>query len=228
MKISLQAGLLALLSTAAAQVKIMPLGDSITEITCWRSYVWDQLSNAGLAGRVDFVGSMSNNPQNCRASTGNFDVNHEGHSGWQGVDIANNNLPGWLNQFRPDIVQFMLGTNDITIGGKSVDQVIAAYTKMVGQMRASNPNIKIIIDKVIPYIFNGHQTRIDDLNNRINGWAAGLSTTQSPIVIADCSAQAGFTQSMLRDGIHPNDAGDRFMASKIGPLLVQTVRQITG
>ena len=122
----------------------MPLGDSITEITCWRSYVWDQLSAAGLAGQVDFVGSMTNNPQNCRATTPNFDTGHEGHSGWLSIDIANNYLQGWLQNSRPDVVQFMLGTND-AFQGRTTDAIIASYTKMVGLMRASNPNMKIIV-----------------------------------------------------------------------------------
>ena len=45
----------------------VPLGDSITEITCWRATVWDNLAAAGLTSKVQFVGSMTNNPQNCAA-----------------------------------------------------------------------------------------------------------------------------------------------------------------
>lgn len=122
----------------------MPLGDSITEITCWRAYVWDQLSTAGLANEVDFVGSMTNNPQNCQSSSPNFDTGHEGHSGWLGIDIANNYLQQWLQATQPDVVQFMLGTND-AFQGRTTDAIIESYTKMVSLMRASNPNMKIIV-----------------------------------------------------------------------------------
>jgi len=215
--------LLGATQSTAQKIKFMPLGDSITEITCWRAYVWDQFAAANLSSQVDFVGSMTNNPQNCKATAANFDLGHEGHSGWLGIDIANNNLQGWLASTKPDIVQFMLGTNDIA-QGRTTDAVIQAYTKMVGLMRASNPNMKIIVDKVIPLSFN--QNGINTLNARIPAWATGLNTTQSPIWIADCSLEGGFTTAMLRDGVHPNDQGDRLMASKIGPLLVRAVQGI--
>lgn len=126
----------------------MYLGDSITEITCWRALVWDQLAAAGLTDKVQMVGSMTNNPQNCRATAPGFDLHHEGHSGWQGVNIANQYLTGWLANSKPDIVQFMLGTNDVN-GGKSLQNILDAYTKMVGQMRASNPKMKIIVSVIV-------------------------------------------------------------------------------
>lgn len=122
----------------------MPLGDSITEITCWRVIVWDMLVEEGLADIVDFVGSMNNNPENCVAQSGPFDLNHEGHSGWLAIDIANQHLEGWLADTQPDIVQFMLGTNDV-FQGRSTTDIMAAYTRMVELMRASNPEMMIIV-----------------------------------------------------------------------------------
>lgn len=71
-------------------------------------------------------------------------MHHEGHSGYLAIDIANNNLAGWLASEKPDVVMFMFGTNDST-GVYSTDEVITAYTKMVQQMRASNPNMEIIV-----------------------------------------------------------------------------------
>lgn len=129
----------------------MPLGDSITEITCWRAFVWDQLAQAGLADQVQYVGSQNSNPVGCQPQTANWDQHHEGHSGWTAVDIANNWLAGWLQSTPADIVMFMLGTNDV-VGGTSTDQIIAAYTKMVETMRASNPSIKIIVSVISPYM----------------------------------------------------------------------------
>ena len=122
----------------------MPLGDSITEITCWRAMVWDQLAEAGLADQVQYVGSQRSNPQNCQPATPNWDQGHEGHSGWLAIDIANNYLANWLQSTPADIVMFMLGTNDV-FQGRSVNDIMAAYTKMVTIMRAANPNMKIIV-----------------------------------------------------------------------------------
>lgn len=122
----------------------MPLGDSITEITCWRAKLWDLLAAQNLTSGIDFVGSSTTNTQNCVATASNWDQQHEGHSGFLAINIANSNLVGWLAAAKPDVVSFMLGTNDVA-QGHSTAEITAAYTKMVGEMRASNPNMKIIV-----------------------------------------------------------------------------------
>jgi hypothetical protein len=120
------------------------LGDSITQITCWRPQVWSQLTAAGLSGNVDFVGSMSDLQSKCSRPSG-FDANHEGHSGWQAYDIARNNIVGWAQSNKPDIVQFMLGTNDVNIGKRNVQTILDSYTTIINALRAANPNVKIIV-----------------------------------------------------------------------------------
>ena len=122
----------------------MPLGDSITEITCWRAFVWDDLVAAGYADKVQYVGSQNSNPQNCQPTTKNWDQHHEGHSGWLAINIANQYLEGWLQKTPADIVMFMLGTNDVS-QGRSTTDIMAAYTKMVQIMRKANPKMKIIV-----------------------------------------------------------------------------------
>ncbi|KAK4642868.1 hypothetical protein QC761_401290 [Podospora bellae-mahoneyi] len=203
------------------KLRIMPLGDSITEIACWRAFVWDQIAAAGFANQVQYVGSQNSNPQGCRPTTTNWDQRHEGHSGWLAIDIANNYLANWLRSTPADIVQFMLGTNDV-FRGRSTNDIIAAYTKMVQIMRAANPKMKIIVDLVIP-LGVGSNSAIQALNARIPAWAAGLNTTESPIVIADCNT--GYKTSDLRDGVHPSIAGDQFLATKIGPPLLNYIRE---
>jgi len=208
------------LSQTATKLKIMPLGDSITEITCWRPLVWEALSAANLASSVSFVGSMTNNPQNCASTTApNWDKHHEGHSGYTAISIAQNNLAGWLSSAKPDVVMFMLGTNGVN-GNKATSDIIASYTKMVSLMRASNKNMKIIVDLVIP--FPAHDAQIKALNAAIPGWATAQNQTSSPIFIADCNT--GFTSSMLRDGIHPNAQGDAIIGRGLSKVLVSVVK----
>lgn len=66
---------------------------------------------------------------------------------------------------------------------------------------------------------------IDTLNQRIPSWAEEQSSADSPITIADCSTEAGYTPDMNSDGTHPNVKGDRFIANQIGPHLVRYVRK---
>jgi lysophospholipase L1-like esterase len=217
--------LLAAASSAQA-VKVMLLGDSITEITCWRTLVWNQIASAGLASSTDFVGSMSNLQSKCSRPSG-FDVNHEGHSGWQAYDIARNNIVGWVQNTKPDIVAFMLGTNDVNIGKRNVQTILDSYGTIVNAIRAANPKAKIIIDKLIPTSWS--DATIESLNSQIPGWAQQRSTSTSPIVVADCSRAAGYTNGMLEgDGVHPNGAGDQFLAQQIGPKLIQFIKDVQG
>jgi lysophospholipase L1-like esterase len=87
---------------------------------------------------------MSDLQSKCSRPSG-FDVNHEGHSGWQAYDIARNNIVGWAQSSKPDIVQFMLGTNDVNIGKRNVQTILDSYTTIVNALRAANPNVKIIV-----------------------------------------------------------------------------------
>lgn len=217
------------------------LGDSITQLTCWRPLVWDQIVSAGLAGDVDLVGSMNDLNYQCSRPNG-FDPDHEGHSGWQAYDIARNNIAGWVQNTKPDVVQFMLGTNDVNIGKRDVQSVLDSYTIMLDAMREANPNVRVIvsprlflsaflpsvanenlkIDKLIPTSWS--DATIEGINSAIPDWAAAQSTTESPVEVADCSRAAGFTNNMLQgDGVHPNSQGDQFIAEQVGPKLVQFI-----
>ncbi|GHJ16138.1 cellulose binding domain-containing protein [Micromonospora sp. AKA38] len=209
-------------AAAAAAIRIMPLGDSITAGPgCWRALLWNQLRTAGYSN-IDFVGSTSDGGS-CNYGF-SYDADHEGHGGFSAVGIADNNqLPPWLNAARPDVVVMHLGTNDLWGGWQSMDTILAAFTKLVGQMRANNPSMRIVVSQIIPH--HGCDTCPADtvtLNNRIPGWAAGLTTAQSPIVVVD--QWTGFDAATdTGDGVHPNDSGFRKMADRFQPALARVL-----
>ncbi|KAK1751433.1 SGNH hydrolase-type esterase domain-containing protein [Echria macrotheca] len=214
---------LAAVGEAADKLKVMWLGDSITEITCWRPQVWTQLVAANLTGSIQMVGSMTDTPANCQKPAG-FDSHHEGHSGYQAYDVAKQYIAGWVKNTKPDIVQFMLGTNDVNIGKRDQNAIVDAYTSILASLRAANPNVYVIIDKMIPTQWS--DKTIEAVNTAIPGWAQQHSTTQSPITVADPSRAAGMTNDMLRsDKVHPNDKGDTFIAKAIGPTLVKVIQE---
>ncbi|HVQ95128.1 MAG TPA: cellulose binding domain-containing protein [Mycobacteriales bacterium] len=206
--------------SAAAPIKIMPLGDSITGGPgCWRAYLWNHLQTTGFTN-IDFVGSQPGG--GCPGGFA-YDGDNEGHGGFAATGIADQNqLPPWLDAARPDIVLMHLGTNDTWGGFIPTATKLAAYTKLVGQMRASNPNMKIVVAKIIPMNPPGCATCAPDvvaLNNAIPGWAAGLTTAQSPIVVADLWTGFDTVADTNGDGVHPNDAGFRKMADRWYPAL---------
>jgi hypothetical protein len=70
---------------------------------------------------------------------------------------------------------------------------------------------------------------IEAVNSAIPGWASQHSTAQSPITVADCSRANGYTNAMLEgDGVHPNSAGDQFIAQQVGPKLIQAIKDVQG
>lgn len=127
----------------------MPLGDSITEITCWRAKLWNHLKINNVTDRVEFVGSM-NNTQECDTADPDFATqHHEGHTGYLAIDIAYDHIETWINGTKPDIVTFMLGTDDIA-RGRRIQDVVEAYTDMAQKMRQHNEYTKIIVIRAYP------------------------------------------------------------------------------
>ncbi|KAH8890622.1 SGNH hydrolase, partial [Thozetella sp. PMI_491] len=194
-------------------LRYMPFGDSITEIICWRALLWEDLQSTEWKS-VDWVGS-GKTENNCKDTK--YDRDNEGHSGFLAINIANNKqLVGWLQKNPADVITMHLGTNDIVQQSKPTDQIIAAFTTLVGVMRDSNPKMKIVI---IPMGTGSYNSKIQDLNKAIIPWATKLNSTASPIWVVD--QYTGFSGSSdLRDGVHPNASGDKKMAAVWKPALI--------
>ncbi|MDN0196551.1 GDSL-type esterase/lipase family protein [Streptomyces sp. S.PNR 29] len=200
----------------ADAVRIMPLGDSITGSPgCWRAVLWNRLRSAGYTD-IDFVGTLP--PQGCGQA---HDGDNEGHGGELVTNVADQNLlPARLAATLPDIVVMHFGTNDVW-SNIAPDRILAAYTKLVQQMRASNPDMKILVAQLIP-MNPGNCTacaqRVVDFNARIPDWARATNTSRSPVTVVD--QWTGFsTAADTYDGVHPNASGDSKIAARWYPAL---------
>ncbi|MFI5493880.1 SGNH/GDSL hydrolase family protein [Actinoplanes sp. NPDC051859] len=197
-----------------APLRVMLLGDSITGSPgCWRAMLWRRLP----AERVDFVGSRATH-----ACGTDYDDDNEGHSGFLATAIANRGLlPGWVATTRPDIVLMHLGTNDVW-HNQPLPAILDAFTMLITQLRAANPAIRVVAAQILPMKpANCEQCgqRVADLNAALPGWAAILSTPESPITLVD--QWTGFdTATNTSDGVHPNRAGDRWIADRWYPALL--------
>ncbi|WOT38726.1 GDSL-type esterase/lipase family protein [Streptomyces coeruleorubidus] len=201
---------------AADPVRVMPLGDSITGSPgCWRAVLWNRLLNSGYKD-IDFVGTLP--PQGCGQA---HDGDNEGHGGELVTNVADQNLlPGRLAATRPDIVVMHFGTNDVW-SSIAPDRILAAYTKLVTQMRASNPDMRILVAQLIPMNPGSCAAcaqRVVDFNARIPDWARATGTERSPITVVD--QWTGFsTATDTYDGVHPNASGDDKIAARWFPAL---------
>jgi lysophospholipase L1-like esterase len=149
------------------------------------------------------------------------DGDNEGHGGFLVTTVADQNqLVGWLTATLPDIVIMHFGTNDVW-NNRSPDTILAAYSKLVDQMRASNPTMKILVAQIIPMNPSNCTEcaqRVVNLNAAIPGWAAGKTTAQSPITVVD--QWTGFSDATdTFDGVHPNDSGNQKMSDRWFPPL---------
>jgi len=200
-----------------APVKIMALGDSITGSPgCWRALLWQKLP----AAKVDFVGTLP--PQGCGFT---YDGENEGHGGYLVTNVANQNLlVGWLAATTPGVVMMHFGTNDVW-SNIPTSTILTAYGTLVGQMRASNPRMKILVAQIIPMnpsTCTECAARVVNLNAAIPAWAASLTTTASPITVVD--QWTGFDDATdTYDGVHPNDAGNVKIANRWYPSVSATL-----
>jgi len=147
-----------------------------------------------------------------------FDKNNEGHSGAKVQEfVANNNLPGWLRAANPQIILMHVGTNDIK-AARTTDQIIGDYSTLLGQMRAQNANVQLVVMKLIPLRSSNNTpaqvAQVSQLNDAIARWAAGKSSANSPITVVDTFT--GFNaDTMTADGTHPNEEGNKYMSARL-------------
>ncbi len=204
---------------------ILPLGDSITQAfgnnRSYRYYLWVKLINAGI--NFKFIGSMHSN------FGGNpiwppyrghfFDNTHEGHAGWRTDQILDGftghdseRLMTWLQGYTPDVVLLHLGTND-AYQDKDNSSTENNLKQIIFELRIRNPNVIILLAKLIPTGFPRVNPLIDALNVAIDDIAREMDTPASPVIVVD--QHAGFDpKTDTYDGIHPNKLGEKKMAKK--------------
>ncbi|MEO6085948.1 MAG: non-reducing end alpha-L-arabinofuranosidase family hydrolase, partial [Umezawaea sp.] len=189
---------------AQAAVKVMPLGDSITDGVGvsggggYRVDLWRKLAAAGRS--IDFVGSQTNGPGSLP------DRNHEGHSGWT-IAQVDANAVNWLRTYNPRTVLLHIGTNDLNQG-----QAAGApqrLSSLIDHITAQSPNTDVFVASIITirWADQAVQTYNTALRSTVRAKAAAgkrvhLVDMYPAVPVAD-----------LPDGIHPNATGYGKMAT---------------
>lgn len=196
----------------AGTVKIMPLGDSITQgyrgRDSYRRGLWLKLKEAGAD--VDFVGSMKNSFMGTPAHE-DFDMDHEGHWGWRADQILEN-IDSWAARFKPDIVLMHLGTNDIG-SHQDIIETVTELERIIAILRKHNPGVTILLAQILPVAFSYANIRIMTFNDALPELAKSLNSDKSPIIIVNHFSGFDATKDTY-DGIHPNDSGIKKMVIK--------------
>jgi lysophospholipase L1-like esterase len=231
------------LSTVSGQatIKIMPLGNSITQGITDGSLPTDQLrgyryglryllKNKGY--KVDFVGSQSDGCaffSDCQhAGIGGSRDQYvlrlltDGYDERWGVQIIVPPGP-YLDVYNPDIILLEIGTNDIIHEGYAAitDQKVSDILDMIDQYenRANKEVIvflALILNRVKPWLPGSAAAQTTAFNNAIKTMALARIAAGDKLVIVDMENDAGFVYDgtdMSADGIHPNELGYSKMAA---------------
>jgi acyl-CoA thioesterase I len=158
-----------------------------------------------------------------------FDMDHEGHSGWTTQNILSGlsesgeglrRLDIWLSTHIPDIVLLHVGTNDI-LKCEDANGIVARIREMVAIARSTNPSSTILVSTLIP-LGSAQRLGFDDrycserkgLNGVVEEFNQRLEAALSKIAQVELvDANRGFDPERdLYDGIHPNASGERKIA----------------
>ncbi|MBN2441782.1 MAG: hypothetical protein JXJ04_10560 [Spirochaetales bacterium] len=182
-------------------VKIMPLGDSITDgfnvAGGYRIKLWSLIQNMGAT--IDFVGSMSNGPSELG------DKNHEGHSGWT-ISQIDTNINGWMDTYSPRIILLHIGTNDMIGGGSGAPARLSTLIDKICAKLSSGG--KLYVSTIVP--MSSSDSAVRTFNAQIPGIVQDKVNSGKPVYLVEM--YSALTTSDLADGVHPNRTGYDKMA----------------
>jgi lysophospholipase L1-like esterase len=193
----------------AAILRIMPLGDSITDGYTipggYRVPLCQMLIDAGYS--VEFVGSMTDNN---RAPF--YDLHHEGHSGYR-IDQITSGFPSWIESAGdPDIILLLIGTNDY---GQKHDPAgaVARLDQLLAEIVALRPQARLVVANLLQRTDNRSADAAiqASFNPGVAALAQRYAASGRRVYFTDMRAALGAAD--LADGLHPNPTGYARMAT---------------
>lgn len=191
----------------AEPVRIMPVGDSITEGgKTFSNYRYPLLQKLKAAGyKVEFVGSRtSDSPIGPLA--------HEGYGG-KNAEFLATVLDKSLAAHPADVLLIHAGHNHFA-DKKPVNGIVAATETLIVAGRKSNPKMVVLLAKVIPSGKLPKYAYIPELNDRLTELARRLHRPEQPVLLVDQAAGFDWEKDTVADKVHPNASGAEKMASR--------------
>ncbi len=207
----------------AQQIRIMPLGDSITHGERGSSPIGgfrDDLADLLLAEGINFdlVGTLNDGT--------NYYPYHEGHPGTTAEYLANN-VATWLAATHPDMVVLHIGTNDINSYYANTD-IRDDIERILENIWSYNSSIPILLCSLIPRDDSFNDTNTD-LSRLVHQLAVKKLAVGKPIRYVGQNetwiANSSWRTAYLYDAFHPNNDGYHVMAEVNFNVLMN---QITG
>jgi lysophospholipase L1-like esterase len=193
-------------------IKIMPLGDSITDGVGapggYRLPLQGKLNAVGI--NPDFVGSQNDN------SGGLSDPEHEGHSGFTIAGIKGLPITDRITTYQPDVTLLMIGTNDISgANAGSIPSLLAQLDDLISTIEGitltNGLHTKLIVAQIVPR--EGDNTLTQMYNDGIPALIAAHQALGQPVSMVDMFHALNPDSSDFADTLHPNASGYDKMAT---------------
>jgi lysophospholipase L1-like esterase len=187
-------------------VRVMPLGDSITDGTQvpggYRIGLWQRFGSGGF--RVDFVGTQFNGPANLG------DHDHEGHPGWR-IDQIDANIVNWMQTFTPHTVLLHIGTNDV-LQNFNVSTAPNRLSTLIDHITNTSPSTEVFVAQIIPLANASQDATVRTFNAAIPGIVQSKVNAGRHVHLVDM--HSALTTADLIDGVHPTAGGYDKMAAR--------------
>lgn len=186
-------------SHSEGAVRIMPMGDSVTDGTVfnaggYRIELDQRLRDSGCA--CNLVGTQSNGEPALR------DKDSEAHSGAT-IAALTAGAPEWIAREKPDIILLMAGANDLG-DPATAPGAAGRLGQLVDTLIALRPSATVVVASV-PHGQSGFGTRAHAYNVAVAQLIVTRKNAGQRIVFADVEhAVASINQG---DGVHPSAAG---------------------
>ena len=214
--------------TKGQNVKVMPLGDSITLgkkdfVGGYRKVLYEWLIKNGYA--LTYVGkeNIRNNPRYPATCSDGSIPYHEGYGGIRtdmilsGGEVEKETAPPLattLENFKPDVVLLMIGTNDILQKWK-LDSLEDRLGQIIDTIYAANPKTSVLVASIAPldgWAYAEKEKRILAYNAAIPGIVAKQQALGHQIGFVDVYQAVSFKGALGGDGVHPTSLGYAKMA----------------
>ena len=209
---------------------IMPLGASRVEgnrpnFESYRYELWKLLENNGW--EFDFMGTVQDDASYPNINGQSFDTDHEGRGGFTSGQILSG-IEEWLNEAgSPDIVLFSSPGGNDALQNLSYSEAVANINAIIDAIQAKNPNVTILIEQMAPALSSEMTPTLSSYFNQMQQdvitIAAQQTTETSQVLTVDMFN--GFTDAMLADAVHYNEAGASFIASRYYAVLTEILEQ---
>jgi len=150
------------------------------------------------------------------ATNKNWNVINLSKSGYTTIDLHRHldNIGFTFHSCRPEVINIMIGTNDLK-GPTSLTDFEIAYNALIVKIKATHPNSFLIINeipKLLPGVRLPYKTSMNETVLAFNSIINKIATMMEIDIL-----KFNFEDSFMFDGVHLNSTGSK----KIGELLAQ-------